>query len=286
MAKKLTVEFIRSEFAKDGYKLLTIEYINSNQKLDYICPKGTRGSISWNNWQQGRRCACCVGNKKLTIEFIRSEFAKNGYKLLTTKYINNKQKLDYICPRGIKHNISWHNWQRGQRCPCCVGNKKLTIEFIRSEFAKDGYKLLTTKYINNKQKLDYICNEGHRHSISWGNWITGYRCPTCFFIKNSGVNHPNWQGGVSCEPYCDAWADKSFKEDIKLRDNYVCQNPDCRQTTGKLSVHHIDYDKRNCHPSNLITLCISCNSRANFDREHWKKLYKTVVNEKYIEKNL
>ena len=34
---------------------------------------------------------------------------------------------------------------------------KKTIEFIRSEFAKENYKLLTTEYRNNRQKLDYIC---------------------------------------------------------------------------------------------------------------------------------
>lgn len=87
-----------------------------------------------------------------------------------------------------------------------------------------------------------------------------------------GEDSTNWQGGISCEPYCDVWADKAFKEDIKIRDNYKCQNPNCWGTSDRLGIHHIDYIKKNCHPNNLITLCNSCNSRANTERE-WHTAY-------------
>ena len=88
---------------------------------------------------------------------------------------------------------------------------------------------------------------------------------------------PGWQGGISCEPYCDAWNDLSYKEDIKLRDNYECQNPDCHKTSNRLTIHHIDYNKKNCHPNNLITVCNSCNSRANSKREEWKLFYTIIL---------
>lgn len=95
----------------------------------------------------------------------------------------------------------------------------------------------------------------------------------------SGPNNPSWRGGISCEPYCDVWADQEYKEDIKIRDNHQCQNPDCWHTTDHLPlhVHHIDYNKKNCCPDNLITLCCSCNTRANFNREHWKNLFMEVI---------
>lgn len=92
-----------------------------------------------------------------------------------------------------------------------------------------------------------------------------------------GANHPNWNGGSSFEPYCDVWADKEYKEDIRKRDGYICQNPDCWKSDYRLVVHHIDYDKKNCHPWNLITLCNSCNSRANANREYWEELYSKVL---------
>jgi hypothetical protein len=30
-----------------------------------------------------------------------------------------------------------------------------------------------------------------------------------------------------------------------------------------------DYDKKNCDPKNLITLCNSCHSKTNFNRKKW-----------------
>jgi len=49
----------------------------------------------------------------------------------------------------------------------------------------------------------------------------------------------------------------------------------------KLMGHHIDYNKKNCDPSNIITVCGSCNSRANKDREYWTKFYREIMNNKY-----
>jgi len=184
---KKTIEFIRSEFEKEGYELLSKEYVNAHQKLDYICPKGHKHNITWNSWASGYRCFDCFGSAKLTIEFIKSEFAKEGYKLLTKKYKNNKQKLDYICPNGHRHSISWNKWQYGERCPSCrYDSAKLTIGFIRSEFEKEGYELLSEKYINAQQLLNYICPNEHRHSIRWGNWQQGQRCPFCVITASKG----------------------------------------------------------------------------------------------------
>ena len=117
--------------------------------------------------------------RKHTIEFIRSDFEKAEYELLITEYINCFQKLEYICPNGHHHSISWAGWQQGHGCPYCVGNGKPTIEFIRSEFGKAGCELLTKEYINNHIKLDYICLDGHKHSITWSDWQQGKRCPYC-----------------------------------------------------------------------------------------------------------
>ena len=99
--------------------------------------------------------------------------------------------------------------------------------------------------------------------------------------KYCGEHNPNWKGGISCEPYCDVWLDKDFRESILERDNHQCQNPDCWQKNGVLTIHHIDYNKKNCRPDNLITLCNSCNARANFNREQWTKFYKEIVESKY-----
>lgn len=179
MSKKLTYEFIKNSFEKEGYELLDKEYKSCSQKLNYICPKGHIYGITWDNWKQGERCPYCSGKAKKTIEFIRSKFEEKGYKLLTTIYKNNTQKLDYICPKGHKHSISWNSWQRGSRCPYCSNKIKKTVVFIKSKFIKEGYVLLTKKYKNAFQKLDYICPKGHSRRITWCNWRQGKRCLEC-----------------------------------------------------------------------------------------------------------
>jgi 5-methylcytosine-specific restriction endonuclease McrA len=85
-----------------------------------------------------------------------------------------------------------------------------------------------------------------------------------------GIKSSNWQGGKSFEPYTVDWT-KTLKRSIRERDKYTCQicgiEPSCY-------VHHIDYDKPNCNPDNLITLCVSCHSKTNGKREEWIKYFK------------
>ena len=95
--------------------------------------------------------------------------------------------------------------------------------------------------------------------------------------KTSGENNPNWRNGSKQNPYCDVWLDQEFKESIKKSHEYKCQNPECEGKSEILHIHHIDYNKLNCHPSNLITLCNSCHSKANFDREEHKVKYKRIA---------
>lgn len=225
-----------------------------------------------------------MGRSKLTLEFIKFEFEKAGYTLLDKVYDNCSQKLNYICPKGHIHSISWDNWKQKHRCPYCDGQGKPDINIIRSYFEKYGYKLLATKYINDSHKLEYECPIGHKHSMRWGNFRHGKRCPFCDRIKNSlnksGNKHYNWLGGKTVEPYGQIWNNNTFKSLIKYRDKHTCQNPQCWHKDKRLVIHHIDYDKQNCDSYNLITLCNSCNIRANNDRGYWKSVYSDIIKTK------
>ena len=55
MSKRLTYEFVKSQFETEDYIPKFTDYINAHTKLDYICPNGHEHSISWSNWQQGTR---------------------------------------------------------------------------------------------------------------------------------------------------------------------------------------------------------------------------------------
>jgi len=93
----------------------------------------------------------------------------------------------------------------------------------------------------------------------------------------SGPNSASWRGGISKVGYCPTWNDREFKEYIYERDNNQCHNPYCYQTSNRMVRHHIDYDKGNCSPDNIILVCNSCNARANKHRKYWKKLYTRIM---------
>lgn len=80
--------------------------------------------------------------------------------------------------------------------------------------------------------------------------------------------HNWWKGGISYRPYSVDWTD-TLKRSIRERDNYICQI--CNQYGN--NVHHIDYDKDNCNPKNLITLCHHCHLMTNNNRNYWKKYF-------------
>lgn len=90
--------------------------------------------------------------------------------------------------------------------------------------------------------------------------------------KYAGDKHPQWQGGKSFEPYTVDWTE-TLKRSIRERDTYTCQL--CKKPQGDIAhdVHHIDYNKKNCNPVNLITLCHICHPKTNFNRKYWQGLF-------------
>ena len=88
--------------------------------------------------------------------------------------------------------------------------------------------------------------------------------------KITGDKNPNWNGGKSFEPYTVDWT-ITLKRSIRERDRYTCFI--CRKEPS-LHVHHIDYDKKNCDPKNLITLCGGCHTKTNFRRDNWLSYFK------------
>jgi len=84
-----------------------------------------------------------------------------------------------------------------------------------------------------------------------------------------GEKHVFWKGGTSSEPY--SFEFRELKKQIRKRDNYRCQQ--CFRHQSELNypvhVHHIDFNKENDNPDNLVTLCKNCHSQTNFNRQDW-----------------
>lgn len=80
-----------------------------------------------------------------------------------------------------------------------------------------------------------------------------------------------WKGGKSFELYGFEWTDL-LKHSIRTRDCFTCKM--CKKNGW--CVHHIDYNKKNNNPINLITLCSSCHGKTNTNRDYWIEYFKII----------
>lgn len=88
--------------------------------------------------------------------------------------------------------------------------------------------------------------------------------------------NPNWRGGSSFEPYSVEWT-VTLKRSIRERDKYTCKICNKQQEETTFPVHHIDYNKNNCNPNNLITLCNKCHTKTNFHRNYWTNYFNNLI---------
>ncbi|KKK99655.1 hypothetical protein LCGC14_2630560 [marine sediment metagenome] len=232
--------------------------------------------------------------KKYHCKDCKKEISKNGKrcKSCAFKGKNNPMYIDGRRNRGKKcidcrKKIYLYS---KSRCRSCENKRRWKEKILKSKLGKDNpnYKSGKPKCINCCKQLKYYntkrCEHCHIIQLKEHPPLKGRKFPNRlpYICNNKGKLNPNWKGGVSKLPYPFEFNDK-LKEKIRKRDNYTCQNCGIIEEEhiiiqGKnLTIHHIDYNKMNCKETNLITLCSQCNSRANGDRNYWKKYYKNLL---------
>lgn len=180
---KHTLEYIKSIIEKEGYILQSDIYNGNRENLKILCPNGHNIEMRYDNFQQGKRCIICSGNKKHTLEEIRKIIENDGNVLLSSNYTNNKQKLSIRCPNGHIFSMVLHDFQRGYRCPTCAGVKKHTLNEISVLLKNEGYTLLSNSYKNAHTKIRLQCPKGHEFTILWNSFQQGQRCSICSFMN-------------------------------------------------------------------------------------------------------
>ena len=97
--------------------------------------------------------------------------------------------------------------------------------------------------------------------------------------------NPSYKEGVERNPtsYPDEWRE-ALREIIRKRDNYICRlggekQEELSSPFKKLDVHHIDGNKKNCNPDNLISLCKKCHQKVHSGSfEYFKEYFKKLAN--------
>jgi hypothetical protein len=130
------------------------------------------------------------------------------------------------------------------------------------------------------------CGKQLRHRFS-------KRCLSCnskFRVRSGltsfgqvGAKSSNWQNGKSFEKYSEKWT-RALKREVRWRDGFQCVECGTPESEclRKLDIHHIDYNKRNVHINNLVSLCGHCHRRTNFDRDFWKKHFEEKTAQRRI----
>lgn len=172
-------------------------------------------------------------SQNFKIDFIREEFNKRDYILISESYINNNQDLEYICNKHRENGIQtirYADLQQGEGCRFCAREHSSEIQrhdydFVKREFEKKNLILLEDKYINSRISMKYICKNHPKvtQEISFESlYNNDSGCYYCSVERRSGSNHYKWNGGITDlqrylrERIVD-WKKKSAKQS-----NYKC----------------------------------------------------------------
>lgn len=94
--------------------------------------------------------------------------------------------------------------------------------------------------------------EWNRRKNRWNAYVKGH-------YTRAGEQSPMYIDGRSHLPYTEDWPEISLA--MRKRDGWECQR--CHGDSRNLHVHHIDQDKQNNDPENLVTLCAPCHGQVH-----------------------
>lgn len=240
------------------------------------------------------------------IKHIHQMNIDNYYKLHEKeRYIKNKNHKEniklfgitcLICKRkflSLAYHLTTHNIT-SREYKIKFGEDSILSEYLRNKISNtiqckwddihsiyhtDEYKTKNIFFkdkhgINNpfygKKHTDKTKKIISLHHID----ISGDKNPM-YDIRQFGDKNPNWKGGKSTSFSYGIEFNNDLKKRIKERDLHRCFLCD---TPYELCVHHIDYNKGNSSPTNLITLCRRDNNLVNIHRGLWEEYFKIINN--------
>lgn len=204
---KWTLEKIIKFIESENYEF--IEYVSRKGKETRVkvwCknPKHEPYEVCFNDFKgnknrKGRRCSQCTKWKGCSYEYIKEQFEKEGY-ILLSEYKNAYTDLEIRCSKNHEWKTTYSNFQQGHRCPYCMAeDRRYEYREVKGYIESFGYKLLSTEYKNNKCKLSIRCPKGHEFKMGFSSFKNqGQRCPICNeskgerrvreYLENNNIN--------------------------------------------------------------------------------------------------
>jgi hypothetical protein len=113
-------------------------------------------------------------------EFYAKIAKEKGGEMLSLTYAGCMAKYLWKCNCDHIWKATANSVQRGYWCAECSGNAKHTIEDCHKIAESRGGKCLSAKYKNNKIKMLWQCQYGHKWEACYGDIAnSGHWCPDC-----------------------------------------------------------------------------------------------------------
>jgi hypothetical protein len=213
---------------------------------------------------------------------------------------NDFNALRYIVEKGDGRFCSRKCANKARKPPSTETREKLRNVMKNRVFTVEWKQKISNtrkgKPMTEQQKTN-LSKGWNKHRIKCKNEtkekiskkLTGHKVTTETRIKLHETHlrekSPNWQGGISFEPYCP-----KFNENLKTRvrlffDNecIVCGIKEIN-CNGKLCVHHVEYNKQACcdgMPVQFAALCRSCHGKTGKEKDRWETILHRVIDEMY-----
>jgi hypothetical protein len=234
------------------------------------------------SYRKGKTYEELYGIKKAKKYKLKIGFGNKGKQVSeeTKKKISISTKKRF----SVKENCPW--WGKHHS----IGTKrKMSLSHKKNPTKPMLGKKHTTETRKKMSGAAHASWEGHnrkfrncigKNNPHWGKPLSNWhkqKISESNKGKLSREKNPNWHGGSSFEPYSINF-NKELKGLIRKRDNYSCQLCGTEQNGGRaLTVHHIDYNKKNFDPAKLISLCITCHMKTNHHREYWQDYFEELI---------
>lgn len=218
------------------------------------CSKKISVILFWSTHKKNHFCS-----EKCRKKF----FTKKYYKIINCAFCEKKFKRNNSRILENGHNfcsrLCYGKWSSIHR------KGKNSYSYLKN---RKGKNLLCT---NCKKKI-YV---SPRRLIHFKNFYCNNVCKLKYQV---GKNHPEYL--PNRQTLYPIEFDDKLREFIRKRDGFYCQNSECGipqlECSNKLSVHHIDYNKNNNDPINLIALCQKCHHKSCYNRKYWQTYYENI----------
>jgi hypothetical protein len=268
--------------------MLKLKSYEKETRVCRFCDKGIKNYRTYCSFEcrikygiKLRTYKCDNCNIIFTIEKGPNKHKKRSRKL---RFCSNKCFGAYF---SGERNYSWKGVKEERRCLTCnnlflIRNTKQKNKFYCNKICRKNRDRKGEIYVKAKcLECNNIFETFKRTNI---NKFCGFNCRELYRSKRMlDKNNPNYVHGEANIRYPVEW-NKRFKEKIRLRDEYRCQLCDLDEVNHgkKLCVHHIDFDRFNLSPENLITLCKYCHGKfhGKYTREKCKEELLNLLKEK------